>query len=328
MAYKRGVTKVYTAAKSANELAMLKGIAADLCNPLPKLVYADWLEEQDDPRTDFIREFVQNASSPDEDLPSSDEYPLAWRHVIGAWALELIRDQDAKEIENDLLRLAQPMLNIDVVPIADDQIPIGETKFGGFPDLPHGMAWPMEEDQPHVFCGQVRLSDLRGTLAAAWLPEKGNLSFFTSMGSKALVYHFAAGEAFRRVPPPVTDAWYKEYLPMPSATMRVHETLDLPTQRSLIGDLYDRIGYNSLSEIAYELRQDRDGERYPHFILGYRGGAFNGVEQDPKMRHLMHFGNVGSLNLRWPGDMGGIYFSLPVDDLVAGRFDRVEGDFG
>ena len=58
MIHSFGVTNVDSAADSTEELAFLKMIWANYSDPIPKLVYADWLDERGDPRAGYLRRFV------------------------------------------------------------------------------------------------------------------------------------------------------------------------------------------------------------------------------------------------------------------------------
>jgi uncharacterized protein (TIGR02996 family) len=195
MIYRRGVSEVHTAADSPDELSLLFTVVADLSDPTPKLVYADWLEERGDPRGEFLREFVHRANLKNGVLPPSDDFPLPWRHVVGIRAIEIIRKHEARQFEKELLRRARPVLHIDMVPTADELIPPGDTKFGGHPDIPPEWSWPFgkadwrTKEEPLTFHCQIRLRDLLGTLASYLLPTEGLISVFGYIDS-ARVYLF------------------------------------------------------------------------------------------------------------------------------------------
>src|SRR4051812_35522291 len=78
-----GPTEVEPAAGSPAELGFLDAIMADQLAELPRLAYADWLEERGDPRGPFLREFVRVARDPEAEIPPGDEFPLPWRQVVG-----------------------------------------------------------------------------------------------------------------------------------------------------------------------------------------------------------------------------------------------------
>ena len=60
-----------------------------------------------------------------------------------------------------------------------ESAPLGETRFGGVPDLPVGSDWPRDpEGAPLRFYAQIALRELDRTAIAEALPETGMLSFF------------------------------------------------------------------------------------------------------------------------------------------------------
>lgn len=60
----------------------------------------------------------------------------------------------------------------------EGSIGIGESKFGGRPDVPDAFEWPMAGPNPCWFVAQVRLADLQPFDAGRRLPAEGLLSFF------------------------------------------------------------------------------------------------------------------------------------------------------
>jgi hypothetical protein len=61
---------------------------------------------------------------------------------------------------------------------ADEDIPLGVSKFGGRPDVPAGFEWPTTADGPCWFVAQVSLRDLNRFDTGFVLPPDGLLSFF------------------------------------------------------------------------------------------------------------------------------------------------------
>lgn len=55
----------------------------------------------------------------------------------------------------------------------------GDSKYGGTPDLPATMSWPMYKEKPMVFFGQINLSQTRDLDKENLLPKSGILYFFT-----------------------------------------------------------------------------------------------------------------------------------------------------
>jgi hypothetical protein len=61
---------------------------------------------------------------------------------------------------------------------SQEEYPLGKSRFGGLPDLPAGMDWPVCEAGPIPFLAQVNLAELPSTAGRELLPEHGMLSFF------------------------------------------------------------------------------------------------------------------------------------------------------
>ena len=124
--------------RSAEELALLRGIADHPSQDLPRLMYADWLEEQGDPRGPFFREFVQ-AFRAGEPLPDAD-VPAAWADLVGVAILKAAADAEMREFADQFLSHARPAIRLDVSDVSFDDPPeppeaLGTTRLGGDPDL-------------------------------------------------------------------------------------------------------------------------------------------------------------------------------------------------
>src|SRR5262249_55714877 len=148
------------------EFEFISAIAADLRDDAPKLVYADWLEDQGDGRAAFVRKFVAASSLKKGKLPDPSPYPLAWTNMLGVPLLQGILETDLVSAKDLVLRLARPMLTIATQPTKKSAMGVGSTRFGGLPDLPKGVDWPKCGEGPLAFLGQLALRDLQGSLAA------------------------------------------------------------------------------------------------------------------------------------------------------------------
>src|SRR5437868_3555109 len=76
-----GIGGVFFNARDPQALAawyreLLSAVVADLADDAPKLVYADWLEEQGDDRSDFLRASARSTSGGDP-TPSKRSRHLA-----------------------------------------------------------------------------------------------------------------------------------------------------------------------------------------------------------------------------------------------------------
>jgi uncharacterized protein YwqG len=52
------------------------------------------------------------------------------------------------------------------------------SRFGGVPVAPQGWQWPVAEEEPRLFVGQINCAELRGLPGAEQLPASGLLAFF------------------------------------------------------------------------------------------------------------------------------------------------------
>jgi hypothetical protein len=86
---------------------------------------------------------------------------------------------------------------------ADDYSKAGNTRFGGDPDLPASMSYPVGESFAWIFLAQLNLADI--AKYQDFLPRKGVLSFFVSdleHIAETKVFYHAPRTKLRRCPPP------------------------------------------------------------------------------------------------------------------------------
>jgi uncharacterized protein YwqG len=75
-------------------------------------------------------------------------------------------------------QLTLPSIRISTNPSFETAIPLGESKFGGLPDLPATVAWPEMNGTPMEFIAQIQFADVQEFDAAHALPAQGLLLFF------------------------------------------------------------------------------------------------------------------------------------------------------
>lgn len=341
-----GPTIVETAADSPDEFAFLANIMANQGDEQPKLAYADWLEEHNDPRGPFLRECVRCTRIPRHQLPKGEEFSPSWLQVVGVWHRQKFRElvadgsisgPEVDQAEAALLVRARPTIYILVEPRADSEFAPGATKFGGLPDLSDGRTWPVRPAYPEgfsttVFCGQIRLSDLRGTLVSLELPQKGLLSFFFNMCDSSHeagpLYLQNEEGPFQRTHPPYDPAWDKEGVdmhPLPAGAMRLVEGVDLPIMPEL-GAVSIEFDNENWEYLRGELREYPEySVRVPrHQILGY-GQVPNGGGPDdrPDIRRFATFSSDHNSPSYW-GDSGQPYWYIHQNDLSAGHLERAK----
>jgi len=343
-----GPTVVESAAESTEELGFLSAIMDDQLDEAPKLVYADWLEERDDPRGTFLREFVRLARTPGTPLPSGDQFPYSWRQVVGIQPLHLIRetlagedtDVDIEALEQDLMRRLQPTLYLLGTPAKDKDFPPGATKFGGRPDLPPDVEWPADSDHEAdkpiagIFCAQVRLSDLRGTLAGLKLPTEGLMSFFADAQRVPVRYFRSeAGPFVRRPPPAARDRaarFNKGFFPLPTRALRVIEGADFliryhadlwPT--GVLEENWEGLEFLADAMLPRPFRFGGGDYVAHHQLLGNGSepNGSSGPDMEPGFCRLAWFDSEHGDSFDW-AEGGKPVFYIAKEDLASGRFEN------
>jgi hypothetical protein len=96
----------------------------------------------------------------------------------------LLQAHSLDEHRDAILREARPAISLFVDQVVErgrrmpmDRYPIGTNRFGGLPDLPAGMEWPAQNNEPLTFILQLALSALPA-LPANPLPPGGMLWLF------------------------------------------------------------------------------------------------------------------------------------------------------
>ena len=331
-------------AGSDEELALLSAVVARPADDVPRLVYADWLEERGDPRGPLLRRFVRAAQT-GKRLPALKGVPPAWADVTGlTWTKHIIKSGLADR-RADLLALARPALQLVVEPANFDDPPptpaaLGTTRLGGDPDLQAGSDYPTDsKDFPFYFLGQFDAADLQGTVVGASFPPAGLISVFREPdignGVWVIPAHFPRlvrfmppGTPLARIPRPRMT-----YMDMPEPErlapfrpgLRLVETLRLPgCYGEWLDEPVDKDGGDRLDEASPTCL---GGEKF--LLLGHATHGNTGDEplkDRPDWVQLIlvpHFEgpDYGA------SDMS-LSYHLPAADLKAGRFDRLEATFG
>lgn len=302
------------AAVLPGEADILANVIANLADHDAKLVYADWLEERDDPRGPQLREFI-HAYRQGKKLPWV-EAPEPWRDLVGITLIDEASEELAP-FTDTFLRLARPALRLESQVTPDEELSIGVSKLGGSPDMPTEVEWPEwvwehGEPKPHSFMAQINLVDLGQSVVARDLPHDGVLSFFweqeDATDSDCVggwgVFHFRdIPTLVRRKNPSVRTWWSRSDIRSVTFT----ETLTLPKHNDSpvsaeLGLKYEDIG-------AYECL-------HPHFmgdyLLGHPRPLHSDVLRNEKNRLLLQLS---------AGEM--LYFTIHEEDLREQRFDRV-----
>ncbi len=305
------------AARSPEEAAMLAGVLADLPNDLPKLVYADWLDDHGDARGAKLRAGV--AAVRTGKPPKISRTPAGWEHLTGlALAADCYRHGLA-DLYPRLLPLARPAVGFHGKRSSDGRIPVGASKFCGEPDLPPDVGWPVGARLPMIFHVQIDLSDLVCSQAAQELPAAGLLSAFTSIDGCA---PGAAGSKRNRLlftPPdrplvrrPFSTRHAAEFR-YSAARLEFRERLSVPCLPALRPA--DRRAVGDRESGYYRTTEDAG-----HYLLGHTDTGSNRTGWKTR-RHLIDFDPDTAAG--WDGaEFECPFWTVTAADLTAGRLDR------
>jgi uncharacterized protein YwqG len=167
-------------------------------------------------------------------------------------------------VSSQLAPLVTPCFRTLRTPRLDDDIPIGASKVGGYPDLPEGVAWPDDGRRPISFVAQVRLSEFKDPFPGCPLPADGLLSVFCNAdvagkqnGNSIRVIYTAAGtQDLSRCRPQQPHPGDQTYVP---AQLEFFEAVSMPSPYSPL-----------LEELNLD---DQEMETYSHFHSGLLGSV-------------------------------------------------------
>jgi uncharacterized protein (TIGR02996 family) len=318
------------AAVLPGEAYILANVIGNLADHDAKLVYADWLEEHDDPRGPVLRGFV-TAYRAGQKLPPVKSASQPWRDLVGITLVAQTRDTALAANADQLLALARPSIAYESAKAAENSLPVGASKLGGRPDLPPGIKWPKfrprSDAQPLAFLGQFNLAELQASPVAREVPPSGVISVFCRYtgdgdddfprGTWRLFFFPDPAKLVRRE----LDEELPEGARFPSCRLKYTEILTLPAtdspwSRELVEMFIDTSWGSPYSELQLELCP---GDH----ILGHPDPCQGDILGTKAVRHLLTICGDQHTGWEW-GDGGKLYFILPEDDLKHGRFDAVE----
>lgn len=160
------------ASADPEEAALLARISADLTDRPAYDAYATWLAGRDTAAADWVRAYAEHAldGAPMPEKPA-DRGDAWYRMLGGDWYARL------RELPDALIPWVRPVVTIDPRPCPLAELPLGASRFMGFPDLPADFVWPTCAQGSLHFQAQINLADLRSSVAtsrfelpaAAWL---------------------------------------------------------------------------------------------------------------------------------------------------------------
>lgn len=312
---------IETAARCSEEHRFLCAIARNLCDDSLKLIYADWLEERGDARSEFVRHFTAATQQNALEKVDCSTFPEAWLDALGVTLITSMYEAELEDQKNAILRLARPALWFALKRVPEKSIPSGSTKFGGHPDLPAGVRWPTCEMGPLEFIGQIAMSDLALSLVASDLPKAGLLSLFAfqdSVSGYAPGMKMAGDTQFLFWPDPsslnrVRAPDLNEMNSIkPSCIAQFQDSLDIP----------NRTGVVEVDEDGFWSMENRCGG---HHLFGYPvHGTGDDPTPGPEWVHFLSLGSHGQAEWNW-GDAMHLDTFIPAEDLRNQVFGRVYG---
>ncbi|WP_145271309.1 DUF1963 domain-containing protein [Planctomycetes bacterium SV_7m_r] len=338
-------SSVARAAKLDGELDQLSEVVANLSDQKRMRKYADWLTSVDETRGKFLAAVVDAWEQGEGALPSDETIDMVWQKTCGITFLQKLREQKLDSVAPSIIAMARPALIIEPE-LADGEMPIGTSKYGGKPDVLDGFEWPSYEEKLHTFLGQIRLEEMKGTVAAQSLPDKGMLYFFVfddpeetgqpaaegAEGAWQVVYSPDAEGLTRLEPPKAFDEYNRV---APECVIKFSETLDLPNINvyDLERDYWDQftscrrakaMGLNREHSDAYEAVIDAlmpEREERSHLVGWSHPQVAADDPVDDGFRHLLTVASEEILEWCW-ADGHQLYFSVSDDDFESQRFDR------
>jgi uncharacterized protein YwqG len=217
------------------------------------------------------------------------------------------------------------------------------SRFGGMPLAPPEWQWPIVQDEPLLFVGQINCAELRGLPGAELLPSSGLLAFFGDHDAVTGCFPFDSGGVFHW---PETAGLVPAAPPIPpieifpSCALVLRPILDLPDPS---GHAVRELGLNSERQKAYtEAWQEMRDHGFPPDCAYYAGFSkllgwphivqddLGRLEMDGDSRLLLQVDGYcnGEDKHHW-GPGGSLYYLLPERDLRAHIFEgcELEGQF-
>ncbi|MFO0825271.1 MAG: DUF1963 domain-containing protein [Gemmataceae bacterium] len=309
------------AATLPGEADILASVLANLADDTAKLVYADWLDDHDDPRGKLLRDAV-NGFRVGTEMPAESKKFKLWEKLVGIDLMRTLWRVKPEVVGKVALELARPALLAKSTRVAEAKIPVGASRLGGGPDLPPNAKWPMFQGEPLAFLAQFNLGELATSPVCRELPSSGLISVFAHYdpdeanddfpkGSWKLLYFPDTSKLTRSQPPEVS---------FNSCQLAFTETLSMPDLRS---PLSDDIGFNIDSDAGDYWQEVIVGYEGGHRLLGYPQPIQGDVLYKKTTRHLLTISGDEKAGWEW-GDGGALDFTMSEADLKAHRFDRVK----
>ena len=232
----------------------------------------------------------------------------------------------------------KPALQFRLRKMHEDDFALGQSRFGGCPDLPPKTMWPVfiekkpKRERPLAFVAQLRLEDFAPKDASKLLPKSGLLSFFVLadwddasptepdyLSICRVLYTPTKEKLERRSDPPARYVAHAiEAFPIftfPPPDGRAFKKLRLK------GADYQRFADAKDAYVTW-LHHRLPGIRGTQ-LLGYRSRT---DDREPKQILLLQCETDYSVGMRW-GDADSVYFWIDPKALAKSKFDGVTSNY-
>jgi uncharacterized protein YwqG len=259
-----------------------------------------------------------------------------------------------------LATLAEHSWRITTRRVPMDALQIGESRFGGAPDVPADFVWPTLDGRPLHFLSQLDLAEV----GSRDLPAEGWLLFFydaeeqpwgfdpNDAGGSKVIFVAPERRLARRLPPAALD-------PLQPCALTLEQTVDLPDPYdSIVADAGIELPIeqaetyaNKVKEMARRQLPSFDAQDLYHHLLGHPQLVQNDMRRECQLAsNGIYVGEptgyrgdraeklLASAPSEWRlllqldtdeegpgwmwGDVGRIYFWIRKSDLAAHAFDR------
>jgi uncharacterized protein YwqG len=277
--------------------------------------------------------------APPQPLPHGRFWPnIIWQcdHLPpSAMTREEIEDRlrrSVPEASERLLDLLRPAVGL--WPQRRDSTAALASRFGGIPLAPEGWQWPMFEQEPRLFIGQINCAELRGLPGAEPLPTSGLLAFFGDHDAVTGCFPFDSQCVFywpdpERLVPAEAAIEPLEIFPCCALVLRPFLDLPHPSSRALGKFGLSKQQWRSYFDAWTELREygiPREYARYAQFskLLGWPAlvqGDLQKFETRGDTRLLLQVdGYCNGVESHGWGPGGSLFYVLSEQDLRARAF--------
>lgn len=328
------------ACQSPEEYGLLAAVLANPADDLPKLVYADWLDERSDPRGTFLRSLLAWRTNGGKLPKTTKGATKVWRGLMG-YELDqafVLLGKTQPAWASAIRAATKPSLDVTTKRVKANMIPVGGSKIGGTPDLSAGSTWPLNKKSPMAFLGQWNLEELAVSPAATLLSRTGLLSFFVDLQPYIDDLYDSPPPGRVIYTPDTSDLKPLKFpteLPkecrLKPCTVAITERLSIPgidTKAVRAAGLKKEAALEEYGEFVSEqfvtVMNSGQPVYHPHQILGHH----HAIQEDPLNYKkgdwvlLTQFGYDPNPDLL-VGDGGVFYFFVRADHLANAQFDEV-----